>query len=424
MNFVDQASITVIAGKGGDGRVSFRREKFVSRGGPDGGDGGNGGNIIAYASNRTNSLANFRINKVVKAEAGAPGGNKKKHGKSGQDLVIYVPVGTEVKDSAGQLLADLISEGQSVIVAHGGQGGFGNAHFVSSRRQSPNFAEKGEPGETLELKLELKLLADIGLVGLPNAGKSTLLRVLSNARPKVADYPFTTLEPSVGVVDIDAQTSLLFADIPGLIEGAAEGKGLGHDFLRHIERTSVIIHLIDAYNDDVVKAYSVIRHELSAYSPVLAKQPEVIAINKTEGLDKVVKANLVKSLKASVKPKNTPILLISAKSGLGLKELVFAAKAAKDREVSKQHRLKPKAVFRYSLPDSSGGWKIEHTGDRYLVEGHDIEHFALKTDFNNDQAVARLLDILKKRGVIHALIKAGIKPGDTIDLGGKGEITF
>lgn len=424
MNFVDQASITVIAGKGGDGRVSFRREKFVSRGGPDGGDGGNGGNIIALASNSTNSLANFRINKLVKAEAGSPGGNKKKHGKSGHDLVIYVPIGTEVKDNAGQLLADFISDGQSVIVAHGGKGGFGNAHFVSSRRQSPNFAEKGEPGDSLELKLELKLLADIGLVGLPNAGKSTLLRALSNARPKVANYPFTTLEPSVGVVDIDAQTSLLFADIPGLIEGAAEGKGLGHDFLRHIERTSVIVHLIDAYNDDVVKAYSIIRNELSAYSPVLAKQPEVIAINKSEGLNNTAKAALVKSLTTTVEPKNTPILLISAKSGLGLKELVLAAKAAKDKEASKRHRRKAKVVFRYSLPDSSGGWKIKRAGDRYLVEGRDIERFALKTDFNNDQAVARLLDILKKRGVIHALIKAGIKPGNTIDLGGKDEITF
>ncbi len=425
MNFIDQASVSIQAGDGGDGRVSFRHEKFVSRGGPDGGDGGDGGDVIFKATNNSNSLAFFRYSKQLKAESGQPGGNKRKHGKSGKDLIIVVPVGTEAKDPNGNVVADLIEDGQTDVVALGGKGGFGNAHFVSSRRQAPNFAEKGEPGEIKELELELKMLADVGLVGLPNAGKSTLLGAISAAKPKIGDYPFTTINPSVGVVDVDKNSSLLFADIPGLIEGAAEGKGLGHDFLRHIERTSVIVHVIDAYNTDITSSYLTIRNELKAYSKELAKRPEVVAINKVEGLDGEITGDLVASLKRVVKPKSTPVILISAKSGLGLKQLVNESQLMRDKILSKNPKLNKKEIYQFQLPENSGAWNIEQTSDnKFEVSGEVIERFAKRTDFSNDQAVGRLVDILRKRGVMHALLKKGIKSGDKIKIKGSGEITF
>ncbi len=425
MNFIDQADVSVEAGKGGDGRTSFRREKFISRGGPDGGDGGDGGDVILHASNNQNSLATFRYNKLLKADDGANGGNKKKHGKSGTDLVVEVPVGTEAKDENGEVIADMISDGQSVVIALGGKGGYGNAHFVSSRRQAPNFSEKGEPGQARQLKLELKMLADVGLVGLPNAGKSTLLGAISHARPKVADYPFTTLSPSVGVVDMDKNRSLLFADIPGLIEGAAEGKGLGHDFLRHVERTSVLVHLIDAYVPDVAVAYKTIRSELEAYNPILAKRPEIVAINKAEGLDSEITDDLVKNLKSVLKTKSTPIILISALSGLGLKRLTYAASSAKDKVLAKQSKEVEPTLYEYRLPDSKSSWSITHEKDNtYVINGLQIERFAIRTDFNNDQAVARLLDIFRKKGILKALTKQGVKPGDTLNIAGKGKIIY
>ncbi len=426
MNFIDQAEVKVVAGKGGDGRLSFRHEKFISKGGPDGGNGGNGGDVILLASNNQNSLAAFRHNKTLKAESGQPGGNKKKHGKSGQDLLIKVPIGTEAKDALGKVVADLTENGQSEVVARGGKGGFGNAHFVSSVRQAPNFAEKGEPGESINLNLELKMLADIGLVGLPNAGKSTLLGAISNAHPKIADYPFTTLNPSVGVVDVDPKSSLLFADIPGLIEGAAEGKGLGHDFLRHIERTSVIVHVVDAYGADIANNYRIIRSELEAYSKQLAKRPEIVVISKCEGLSGEQSSELLDCLRPVVKPRKTKILLISAKSGLGLRELILSAKSVKDSVDSERETSKSgEEIFEYRLTDNSSSWTVEKDGKRrYIVKGESIKHFAQRTDFNNDQAIERLLDILRKRGVINALIKQGIKPGDTIDVAGKGTIVF
>ncbi len=424
MNFIDQATVSVEAGNGGDGGVSFRHEKFISRGGPDGGDGGNGGDVILRASYNQDSLATFRYTKQLHAEHGAPGSGRRKHGKSGADLVVEVPVGTEARDDSGVMVADLIEDGQSEIVALGGRGGFGNAHFVSSRRQAPNFAEKGEPGQSLQLNLELKMLADVGLVGLPNAGKSTLLGAISHAHPKVADYPFTTLNPSVGVVDVDQKSSLLFADIPGLIEGAAKGKGLGHDFLRHIERTSLIIHVIDAYTKDVAEAYETVRNELKAYNPDLAKRPEIVAINKVEGLDEEITSDLVASLKRVLKPKSTRIFLISSRSGQGLRDLVFAAKAAKDK-AAKQVKPSAPELFEYRLPESKSRWSITNPADnKYLISGTQIERFALRTDFNNEQAVSRLMDILRKLGVLRALVKQGIKPGDKIDIAGKGEIIY
>src|SRR5579884_1104267 len=325
MAFVDKVTVTVAAGNGGDGKLSFRREKFIQKGGPDGGDGGHGGNIILQASRNQNTLAAFRYQKELKAEPGQPGGSRRKHGRSGRDLIVAVPVGTVAANGEARQVADLVEDGQTVVVARGGKGGFGNAHFVSSRRQSPAFAEKGEPGEVFELQLELKMIADVGLVGLPNAGKSTLLSKLSNARPEIADYPFTTLTPNLGVVDIDQQTSILLADIPGLIEGAAEGKGLGHDFLRHIERTAVILHLVDAYNEDVAGTYLTIRAELEAYQPELIKRPEIVALNKVEGLDSEIVQTLMAQLESVVHDDST-ILAISAQSGYGLPQLKFSLK--------------------------------------------------------------------------------------------------
>ena len=249
--FIDKATVSIKAGDGGNGKLSFRHEKFIDRGGPDGGDGGDGGDVVFVASRNENTLADFRYQKELAADAGQPGGPTRKHGRSAKDLLVPVPVGTVVTDSEGNILADLAEDEQRAVIARGGKGGFGNAHFVSSRRQAPRIAEKGEAGEELQAYLELKMIADVGLIGLPNAGKSTLLSVISNARPEIANYPFTTITPNLGVVDVDGKDSLLFADIPGLIEGAAEGKGLGDEFLRHVERTAVLLHLIDAYQEDV-----------------------------------------------------------------------------------------------------------------------------------------------------------------------------
>ncbi len=425
MNFIDQAVVSVEAGNGGNGRTSFRREKFISRGGPDGGDGGDGGDVILHASNNQNSLAPFRYTKLLKAQDGAAGGSKRQHGKSGADLIVEVPVGTEAKDESGEVVADLTEDNMSCVVALGGKGGYGNAHFVSSRRQAPNFAELGEPGQKLILNLELKMLADVGLVGLPNAGKSTLLGALSHARPKVADYPFTTLNPSVGVVDLDKNNSLLFADIPGLIEGAAEGKGLGHDFLRHIERTSVIVHVIDGYSADIAAAYLTIRRELSAYNPILAKRPEIVAINKVEGLDEEITNDLINSIKRVLGNKSTPIILISAKSGLGLKQLLGATKQAKDKAAKKAQNAKPEELFEYTLPVSSkSGWKVSKVKNEYEISGEQIKRFAIRTDFNNEEAVARLMDILRKLGILKELVKQGVQPGDVLNIAGEGKITY
>ena len=425
MNFIDKAEIYIQAGKGGDGHVSFRRDRHNSRGGPDGGDGGNGGNIVLKASNNSNSLAYFRFSKQLNGQPGQSGSSNDKHGKSGKDLIVLVPVGTEAKNEQGVLIADLTTDQQMAVVAKGGKGGFGNAHFVSSRRQGPSFGEKGEPGEELKLTLELKMLADIGLVGLPNAGKSTLLASISHAHPKIADYPFTTLNPSVGVVDVDNEHSLLFADIPGLIEGAAEGKGLGHDFLRHIERTAVIVYVIDGYSKDIKEDYLILKKELASYNKQLAKRPQVIALNKTEGLDNEIVGDLLSTLKQVVKPKTTPIVPISAKSGKNLKELLFKALAAKQKVDANKSRNQSNEVFEYILGDDDRTWWVSKKQDNeYLVTGQQIERFALRTDFNNDQAVARFLDILKKRGIIHELIRQGLEPGDSIIIANKARIIY
>ncbi len=426
MSFVDAVTVKVLAGAGGDGKLSFRREKFIARGGPDGGDGGDGGDVVLQASRNQNTLVAFRYQKELKAEGGRPGGKSHKHGRSGKDLLVAVPVGTVATDGGGKVMADLTEDGQKVVVGRGGRGGFGNAHFVSSRRQTPKFAEKGEPGEELDLKLELKMIADVGLVGLPNAGKSTLLAKLSNAHPQIADYPFTTLTPNLGMVDIDQDTSVMFADIPGLIEGASSGKGLGHDFLRHIERTAVILHLIDAYSEDAAEAYRTVRQELKAYRADLVKHPEIIALTKVEGLD----AEIINDLMAQVKkaaPKNTPVFAISSQSSEGLKELLFAVKdvvAAVRAKAAKASKAAKKDLPIIKLESVKDGWHIKKSGKLFIVTGEKIEHFARRTDFSNEQAVQRLRDIMKKMGILHELRRQAIKPGQAIQIGQSKDASF
>ena len=424
MSFVDKVKVVVLAGDGGNGKLSFRQEKFVDKGGPDGGDGGDGGDVVLVASRNQNTLAAFRYQKEVKAPPGQPGDKVRKHGRSGKDLLVAVPVGTIATDKDGVSIADLALDGQKAIVAHGGKGGFGNAHFVSSRRQAPKFAEKGEPGDKLELLLELKLIADVGLVGLPNAGKSTLLSKVSNARPEIADYPFTTLTPNLGVVDIDNTSSILMADIPGLIEGAADGKGLGHDFLRHIERTAVILHLIDAYQDDVVSAYKTVRAELKAYDASLAKRPEIIALTKVEGLDEEITDDLLAQLRKAAGVK-AQLFAISAQSGQGLKDLKYALKAGvhKARQPAIAKRLKPEIpVLR--ITNTEDEWHAVKTESGFTVTGPRIERFAKRTDFDNPESVQRLRAIMRKTGIIHELLRLGVQAGDHVRFATYGQLDY
>lgn len=417
MSFVDKVTVTAIAGKGGNGKLSFRHEKYVDKGGPDGGDGGNGGDVILQANRNVNTLAAYRYKKELKAADGHSGDKRRRHGRSSPPLIVEVPVGTLASDSKGKVVVDLIEDGQRAIVAKGGRGGFGNAHFVSSRRQAPNFAEKGEVGEKLELQLELKMIADVGLAGLPNAGKSTLLSKLSNARPEIANYPFTTLTPNLGVVDIDKKTSVLMADIPGLIEGAAAGKGLGHDFLRHIERTAVILHLIDSYHEHAAKAYQTVRAELEAYQPHLIKRPEIVALTKVEGLDNEIIDDLMAQLQHVVKA-GTPIFAISSHSGEGLQQLLFEIKDTVQtiRSQPKEETEKPQTPI-IKLTDSAEGWQVTKQGNTFLVTGKKIEQFAGRTDFKNEQGVQRLRDIMRRQGILHELVRQGVKAGQTVHIG-------
>jgi GTPase len=417
--FVDRVEVKIKAGDGGNGALSFRHEKFIDKGGPDGGDGGNGGDVILRASNNQNTLANFRYQKLLKAGDGQPGTERKKHGKSAEDLVVLLPVGTQVVSKEGKVLADLVSDGQQSVIAGGGKGGFGNAHFKSSTRQTPRVREKGEPGEELDVILELKMIADVGIVGLPNAGKSTLLSVISNAKPEIANYPFTTLRPNLGVVDIDKEHSLLFADIPGLIEGASKGKGLGDEFLRHVERTSTLVHLIDYYSDDLAADYKTIQKELKEYQVDLSKLPQVVALTKTEGVGKKELDQKLNELKKLVK-KATPVLAISSPSGEGINNLLRAVqkqveklRKAAAKKAEKDNSTLPVIGFTPSEDD----WLIEKTDDGFIVTGKKIERFALRTFFGDYHSEKRLRDIMFKMGILQELDKKGIEPGQKIQIG-------
>lgn len=414
--FVDKVSVSIRAGTGGRGAVSFRHEKYIDKGGPDGGDGGKGGDVVLVGSTRQNTLASFRYQKELFAKDGAPGSKRKRHGRSADDLEVFVPVGTAVYNENDELIADIVSEKQKVVIARGGKGGFGNAHFVSSRRQTPRVAEKGEPGEELEATLELKIIAEIGLIGLPNAGKSTLLSRISNAKPEIANYPFTTLTPNLGVAEISKDRTLLVADIPGLIEGASEGKGLGDDFLRHVERTRVLIHLIDAYTEDITTAYQTIRKELAAYRVDLSVRPEIVALTKIEGLDKEIISDQLKKVK-KVANKNTPLFAISSQSGEGLKDLLAAATKLADKQIEKEPHELEEAIPVIRLRTDEDAWKVQKTDDGFLVTGSKIERFASQTDFDNFAGVDRLRDIMRKMGIMHELERAHINAGDIIRIG-------
>ena len=413
MNFIDKVEVKVVAGDGGKGRVSFRREKFIARGGPNGGDGGKGGDVILIANRNQNTLAQFRFQKELHAKSGENGDKQRKHGRGAADLVVNVPIGTVALNSDGQIMADLTKDGEQVVIAHGGQGGFGNAHFVNSVRQAPQFAENGEAGELLNLQLELKMIADVGLVGLPNAGKSTLLARISNAQPEIADYPFTTLSPNLGVVDIDERTSLLFADIPGLIAGASLGKGLGHEFLRHIERTAVIVHVIDAYQDDIVKAYQTVINELALHDKSLLDRPEIVVVNKVEGLDEEIIDDLMSQLRKAV-PKKTPLYAISAQAGIGLKNLLFTIETAVAEARQAKELTETEIVPVHTIPNDLKTWTVDKQDGLFMVQGENIERIASRTDFSNKEAIQHLRDIMRRQGIMHELVRKGIKTGQTI----------
>lgn len=423
--FVDTAKVNLKAGKGGDGAVSFRHEIYIPKGGPDGGDGGKGGDIIFRADKDTNTLLDFKFSPILTAEDGKNGSGTRSAGRSGKDLIVEVPIGTVVRRD-GKIIADLTHDQEEAIIAKGGDGGFGNAHFKSSTRQAPIIAEVGEPGEEFEAELELKLLADVGLVGLPNAGKSTFLSVVSNAKPDIADYPFTTITPNLGMAHID-ERDLLIADIPGLIEGASEGKGLGHAFLRHVDRTAVLLHLIDVYNDDAGEAYQTIRNELDKYSDLKDRQ-EVIALTKCEGLD----PEIIKMQEASILAKNpnAQIFTISSQAHQGLTELLrelksrveassFSGVKATDTE---EELVSPSEVPTISLnpSETKNTWNIERTEDGvFIVSGEKIEKFARRTDLNNYASVNRLRDIMKKLGIKSELTSLGAEPESIISIAGK-----
>lgn len=436
--FVDTAKVKLQAGKGGNGAVSFRHEIYIPKGGPDGGDGGKGGSIIFRADKDTNTLLDFRFNPELTAEDGKNGAGQRAAGRSGKDLIVEVPIGTIVKRDE-VILADLTHDQEEAVIAKGGDGGFGNAHFKSSTRQTPRVAEVGEPGEAFEATLELKLLADIGLVGLPNAGKSTFLSVVSNARPEIANYPFTTITPQLGVATVDGQ-DLLIADIPGLIEGAAEGRGLGHAFLRHVERTAVLLHLIDVYNDDAGVAYQTIRNELEKYGD-LSQRPEIVALTKCEGVDEEI-IQMQKDSILAINP-HAQILAISSQSGQGIKELlrvlsqlkssvVPARKDEEAQDATEENESVPESVSqdsdntRESLPtitltheQLSKAWKVEKIDDKFVVTGPKIEKFARRTDLDNYESVNRLRDIMKKMGIRAELTSQGAQPDSIISIAGK-----
>ncbi len=459
--FTDKVEIEVKAGKGGDGKLSFRHEKYREMGGPDGGDGGQGGNVIIQVDHNTSTLSHYRTNRQVKAENGESGGDNRKKGKSGEDTIIRVPAGTLVHEAPAQAaresrvksqesgiadraepklpatsyqlppLADLTTDGQTAVLAKGGRGGFGNAHFKSSTRQSPRIAEVGEPGEAKQLILELKLVADVGLIGLPNAGKSTLLSVISNAKPEIADYPFTTLIPNLGVVDFDDNTFLV-ADIPGLIEGASLGKGLGDEFLRHIERTAVLLHLIDAQSPDPFKDWQTVNRELREYQTDMTNKPQIVVLTKIDAIDpkqlKGVMLSLSKHLKSASDP-STPlrsvqgdsmgIYAISAPAHRGIDELLRAVKPLVDaarttRNAEREEEAIP-VIDQISRPEL---WQVsEEAPGIFRLRGEQIQGFARRTNWDSEDGVERLRDILRKTGVARELERRGAKPGDIINIG-------
>jgi len=412
--FIDEAEILVRSGKGGDGMMHFHREKFVPRGGPDGGDGGKGGDVILEVRPSLNTLQAFRRVSRYLARNGKNGGPNNMSGKSADNLIIAIPPGTVVYDAiTGELIGDLTKANERLTICKGGRGGRGSQHFATSRNQAPRTAEKGEPSEERSLKLELKLIADIGLIGVPNAGKSTLLSVLTNAKPKIAPYPFTTLEPNLGVADVDDNTSVVLADIPGLIEGASQGVGLGHDFLRHIQRTRVLIHLLDGLSNDPVADYSQINSELSLFDPNLAKKPQIVALNK---IDQPEVQERLKDIKAKFKKQKVELMTISALAHTNVHELLLKA-AEKLAEAPVLEEVEaPIPVYRPK--EDAKDFHVTREGtNEWRISGAGIERAASMTYWEHDGSVRRFQKIMEALGVDDALRKAGVKEGDTVAIG-------
>lgn len=413
--FLDEAELDVKAGDGGNGVVAFRREKFVPRGGPAGGSGGSGGDVVLVANEGVNTLYAFRFTKLYAAERGGHGGGKDKHGKNGSDLHVDVPTGTIVRDPlTGDVLADLVEDGQQAVVAKGGRGGRGNAAFKSSTRTAPRVAEKGEPGQARRLKLELKLLADVGIVGLPNAGKSTLLSVISGARPKVADYPFTTLAPILGVAAVGHET-LVFADMPGLIEGASEGLGLGDRFLRHVERTRLLVHLIDGTSDDPHGDFDTINDELVAFSPELATRPQIVVVTKIDLPDA---RERVTEVKATLRQEGVfDVLSMSAPTGEGVAELLKLT-------LQRFKELPPPAPMPDTVPvlrpvdEDEEAFEINRIDEStFRVSGIRIDRTAAMTNWDSEESVRRFQRILEAMGITEALRERGAHEGDMVRFG-------
>ena len=412
--FTDQVEIHVRSGKGGDGMVHFHREKFIPRGGPDGGDGGKGGDVVFEVRHTLNTLSAFRQNQKFRAEDGIKGGPSQMSGRAGKDLVIHVPPGTVLFDTeTHEIIGDLTQPSQRLVVCKGGRGGRGNQHFATSRNQAPRTAEKGAPHEERRLRLELKLIADIGLIGVPNAGKSTLLSVLTNAKPKIAAYPFTTLEPNLGVAEIDVNASVVLADIPGLIEGASHGAGLGHDFLRHVQRTRVLIHLLDGLSEDPVADYSQINSELSLFDPNLAKKPQIVALNKIDQPD--VQARLA-DIQKKFKKLKVELTTVSALARTNTRDLLVKAYQVLQETPVIESFEAPLPV--YKAKEDPRDFKVTREGSHeWRVTGAAIERAAAMTQWEHDGSVRRFQKIMETLGVEEALRQAGVQDGDTVAIG-------
>ncbi|MBI5091149.1 MAG: GTPase ObgE [Candidatus Hydrogenedentes bacterium] len=407
--FIDRARIRVTGGAGGKGCSSMRREKYVPRGGPDGGDGGNGGDVYFVAATRFTSLLDLQYHAHWIAEGGVHGKGSDCHGKNGSDLLIQVPLGTLVRNlETNEVMADLVEEGQRFLAAHGGRGGRGNARFASSTNRAPKFAELGEPGENAEFLVELKLIAEVGLVGLPNAGKSTFLAAASAARPKIADYPFTTLSPNLGVSILGEYRTLTIADIPGIIEGAAEGKGLGHDFLRHIERTKVLLFLIDLGDPDPVQTCATLENELAQHSAAFADKPKVYALNKVDITENRERSGVVS------KSFDSPAV-ISAATGEGVPELLermWQTVAKLRKEEAEVPSAASEHDYTYEPP-----YVIRQTDAGFQVDGAKVVQAVRMTDFSNEEAIRHLQKRLKRMGVYKALKRLGAEEGQTVMIG-------
>ncbi len=407
--FIDRVRIAVTGGGGGNGCLSFRREKYVPLGGPNGGDGGHGGDVYIVATSRLTTLLDLRYHSTWRGKRGVHGKGSDRHGRNGEEMLVPVPCGTIVRDlETNDTLCDLTEEGQRYLAARGGRGGKGNARFATSTNRAPRFAEKGEPGQEAEYALELKLIAEVGIVGLPNAGKSTLLSAISAATPKIADYPFTTITPNLGIVQLDGYRTLSVADIPGIIEGAAEGKGLGHDFLRHIERTRVLLFLIDLGDEDPRATRDVLERELAEHSPVFAGRPRIYALNKA---DVTENRERFEDLKGEL----APVFLLSGATGEGVPEILEALWQQVDRmrrEDAGEPAAPPEREYTYEAP-----FDIQARPNGYRVEGDRVLRAVRMTDFENPEAVEHLQLVLQKLGVFRALKRIGAKPGQSITIG-------